>query len=185
MQELFSLHRNDNPCKMYVNHIWSVQQNDYCWFVDTGTELIFKIKNHMVPGYLSELFHQPQNNDIIMSWEGEIMLRLFAHIDNTFQVHSIHQLSRNGTNFHLLYKNSHSLNTFCRALKCHIKSTLKTPWYGQGDRFLDIQHTRIRLGCSKLKSHLYYNLFVEDNPHCMCGHIKWRSTTLFLPLSNV
>ena len=30
---------NDNPCKMYVNHILSVQQNDYCWFVDTRTEL--------------------------------------------------------------------------------------------------------------------------------------------------
>ena len=28
------------------------------------------------------------------------------------------------------------------------------------------------VGCSKLKSHLYYNLFVEDNPHCMCGHIN-------------
>ena len=23
---------------MYVNHIWSVQQNDYCWFVDNGTD---------------------------------------------------------------------------------------------------------------------------------------------------
>ena len=69
-------------------------------------------------------------------------------------------------------QNSHSLDTFCRALKGHIQSTLKTPWYGQGDRFLDIQHTIIRLGCSKLKFHLYYNLFVENNPHFMCGHIN-------------
>ena len=29
---------------MYVNHIWSVPQNDYCWFVDTGTELFTYIQ---------------------------------------------------------------------------------------------------------------------------------------------
>lgn len=32
-----------------------------------------------------------------------------------------------------------------------------------------MHHTRLRLGCSKLKAHLHFELFVEDNPDCICG----------------
>ena len=34
---------------------------------------------------------------------------------------------------------------------------------------MNIHHTRIRIGCSKLKAHLHFNLHVEDDPSCRCG----------------
>ena len=38
------------------------------------------------------------------------------------------------------------------------------------DRWAGIQHARIRIGCSKLKSHLYNNLHVIEEESCQCGH---------------
>ncbi len=63
-----------------------------------------------------------------------------------------------------------SLESFSRHLKQLFPAPRKIPWYGLGDRFLDIHHTRLRLGCSKLKAHLHFNLHVEDNPLCICRH---------------
>ena len=67
-------------------------------------------------------------------------------------------------------RQSPSLDSFNRALFTHFKSPTKTPWYGRGERPLDVHHTRLRLGCSKLMSHLHFNLHVEENPRCPCGH---------------
>ena len=46
---------------------------------------------------------------------------------------------------------------------------IKMPWFTVGERFVNIHHTRIRIGCSKLKAHLHFNLHVEDDPSCRCG----------------
>ena len=132
----------------------------------------FKIKNHMVPGYLSELVPpttEQRHNYVLRRRDNVTPFRTHRqYFSSSFYPSVVQEWNQLPS----AIQHSHSLDTFCRALKGHIKRTLKTPWYGQGDRFLDIQHTRIRLGCSKLKSHLHYNLFVEDNPHCMCGHIN-------------
>jgi len=42
-------------------------------------------------------------------------------------------------------------------------------WFRVGDRFSNIHHARLRIGSSKLKAHLHFNLFVEDDPSCSCG----------------
>ena len=34
---------------------------------------------------------------------------------------------------------------------------------------MNIHHTKIRIGCSKLKAHIHFNLHVEDDPSCRCG----------------
>ena len=39
----------------------------------------------------------------------------------------------------------------------------------EGDRRNNIAHARLRMGCSKLNSHLYYNIHVVDSPKCSCG----------------
>ena len=39
-----------------------------------------------------------------------------------------------------------------------------------GDRWAGIHHARIRIGCSKLKSHLHNNLHVIEEESCQCGH---------------
>ena len=66
-------------------------------------------------------------------------------------------------------RNSRSLNVFERRLKLHFPSPIKMPWFSVGERFVNIHHTRIRIGCSKLKAHLHFNLHVEDDPSCRCG----------------
>ena len=48
-----------------------------------------------------------------------------------------------------------SLNVFERKLKLHFPSPIKMPWFSVGERFVNIHHTRIRIGCSKLKAHLH------------------------------
>ena len=66
-------------------------------------------------------------------------------------------------------RNSRSLNIFERRLKLHFPSPIKMPWFSVGERFVNIHHTKIRIGCSKLKAHLHFNLHVEDDPSCRCG----------------
>ena len=39
-----------------------------------------------------------------------------------------------------------------------------------GSRWPSVHHARIRIGCSKLNSHLCHNLHVLPSPHCPCGH---------------
>ena len=42
--------------------------------------------------------------------------------------------------------------------------------YYYGKRWPSIHHARLRIGCSKLNSHLHYNLHVIPSPNCSCGH---------------
>jgi len=51
---------------------------------------------------------------------------------------------------------------------CAHKSLEKNskPWFYVGDRFCNIHHARLRIGCSFLKSHLCNNLHVIDSPYC-------------------
>ena len=66
-------------------------------------------------------------------------------------------------------RNSRSLDLFERRLTLHFPSQIKMPWFSVGERFVNIHHTRICIGCSKLKAHLHFNLHAEDDPSCRCG----------------
>ena len=48
----------------------------------------------------------------------------------------------------------------------------KRSWFSMGERFINIHHSRIRLGCIKLKAHLHFELHVEDSPHCACDQVN-------------
>ena len=52
-----------------------------------------------------------------------------------------------------------------------MKSKLQVPdeYYYCGKRWASVHHGRMRIGCSKLKSDLCYNLQVINNPTCQCG----------------
>ena len=63
-----------------------------------------------------------------------------------------------------------NLSIFKRKLKLRFPSPTKTVWFGVGERYYNVHHARLRLGCSKLKAHLHFNLHVEDDPSCRCGH---------------
>ena len=64
------------------------------------------------------------------------------------------------------------LSALCHAAIVTVQGGNQRPRLAALTESFTESHTRIRLGCSKLKSHLYYNLCVEDNPHYMCGYIN-------------
>ena len=41
--------------------------------------------------------------------------------------------------------------------------------YTYGNRYANIIHSRLRVGCSQLNSHLCHNLRVKNSPECFCG----------------
>ena len=45
----------------------------------------------------------------------------------------------------------------------------KNVLYYYGERWSNVHHSRIRMGCSKLNADLCFKLHVRDNPSCICG----------------
>ena len=56
-----------------------------------------------------------------------------------------------------------------------------------GSRWPSVHHSRIRIGCSKLNSHLCNNLHVVPSPQCPCGFANEDPRHYFFdcPLFNV
>ena len=65
-------------------------------------------------------------------------------------------------------RDSSSIQSFKYQLN---KNLTKPPEYYNGDRFLQIQHTRLRTNCSILNEHLFSKNVISD-PYCACGAIE-------------
>ena len=52
--------------------------------------------------------------------------------------------------------------------------------YSFGSRLVNIQHTCLRLGCSKLNHHLKENLHLTDDSSCACNYPKEDVSHFFL-----
>ena len=57
--------------------------------------------------------------------------------------------------------------------KYQINKNIRKPpkYYMVGDRFAQIQHTRLRTSCSSLNHHLFSKNIVNDS-HCLCGTVE-------------
>ena len=123
--------------------------------------LFYKITNNRTPQYLADIVPPT----VIIYGQGTTSPR-YTHKNNVIQNHSFLQPYVNGTRFQwrsgILQHYVHSKN---------FPRPVKHTWFNTGNRFLNIHHTRIRLDCSKLKSDLHFNLFVEDDPFCTCDRV--------------
>jgi hypothetical protein len=72
-------------------------------------------------------------------------------------------------NLDLEIQNSLSLPTFKNSIS-PITKEQKILYYGE--RWSNVHHARMRMGCSKLNSHLHFNIHVIPTPRCLCGHIN-------------
>lgn len=63
-------------------------------------------------------------------------------------------------------RQSESLSIFKKSI---YEKPDKNVLYYYGERWSNIHHSRIRIGCSKLNADLCFNLHVRDNPSCVCG----------------
>ena len=133
--------------------------------------LFYKITNNMTPQYLA---------DIVPPTVGDRQIYNLRSRDNITQIHAQKQrytkslfpaTIREWNSLPMEIRNSPTLCTFKTRLLKHFPPPVKHIWFNTGNRFLNIHHTRIRLGCSKLKSDLHFNLFVEDDPFCTCDRV--------------
>ena len=65
-------------------------------------------------------------------------------------------------------KEAHTLEEFKQLLNTPTIPKQDILYYG--DRWASVHHARIRIGCSKLNSHLYNNLHVIPSSLCDCGY---------------
>ena len=63
-------------------------------------------------------------------------------------------------------------NTFT-SFRYQINKNIRRPpnYYTVGDRFAQIQHTRLRTSCSSLNQHLFSKNIISD-PYCLCGSVE-------------
>ena len=66
-------------------------------------------------------------------------------------------------------RQSNTYTKFKYQINKHIRKPPK--YYMVGDRFAQIQHTRLRTSCSSLNTHLFSKNIVND-PHCLCGTVE-------------
>ena len=121
-----------------------------------------------------------------------------AHVRNAYQLRNRNDMTLYRARTQLFYKSyfpattrdwnalpleirfAPSLNVFNSLLRLHIPTPPRRAWFGCGDRQLDIYHSRMRMGCSALKSHLHFNLHVENDPNCACGREIEHASHYFL-----
>ena len=130
--------------------------------------LFYKMNNNMTPEYLSNLVPQP------IETATNYNLR---HV-------TVHQpLSNSGLYYDSFIPSSIRLwnelpseardATTFTSFKYQINKNIKKPpkYYLVGDRYAQIQHTRLRTSCSSLNQHLVSKNIVQDK-HCVCGSIE-------------
>jgi len=143
--------------------------------------MLYKIKNNIAPEYLQELI-PPENHEYIrynLRNNSDIAVppaRLETY-RRSFVPHSIslwNQLS-------IHKRDVASVEEFKTAI---LEKTNCNILYYYGKRWPSIHHARMRIGCSKLKSDLYNNLHVIDNPVCDCGQEEENAIHFFLNCQN-
>ncbi len=141
---------------------------------------LYTILNNMYPSYLTDLIPPTMEECHTYGLQWRENITPFRTQRQYFSKSYFPSTVRDWNALPLELRNSLSLHSFNVSLHYLFSPPPKTPWYGQGDRFLDIHHTRMRLGCSKLKAHLFYNLHVVDSPFCACGPLNEDASHYFL-----
>ena len=141
----------------------------------------------MCPLYLSELIPQTTNERHSYTLRTRENITPFRCNRQYFSRSFFPSTVRDWNNLPLKIRQSPTFAMFCKSINIFFPQPVKNSWYGQGDRFLDIHHARIRIGCSQLRSQLYHNLHVVDSPACPCGDMNESPTHYFFhcPLFNV
>ena len=137
--------------------------------------MFYKMKNNLTPTYLSSLVPETFESTIYSLRDAQNIRPILTRTQlyyRSFLPSSI----RDWNELPVEVRNSTSLASFKLQLN---KDNPKTPkYYNAGNRFLQIQHTRLRAGCSSLNQHLS-SKNITDNPLCVCGSVESTKHYLF------
>ena len=127
------------------------------------------MKNNLCPAYLSSLVPESFEGATYNLRDSQNIRPEHSCTIKSFLPSDI----REWNEFPIEVRNSTSLASFKYQFN---KDTLKVPkYYNTGNRFLQIQHTRLRIN-----QHLFFfskNIF--DNPLCVCGSVESTKHCLF------
>ena len=129
--------------------------------------MMFKIKNNNCPAYLRDLL-PPENKDLSKyNLRNKDNFNIpFARLDTfkrSFFPAAVSLWNALSENVRIL----RSLDEFKNYLKSSCDELNVLYYYGQ--RWPSVHHARLRMGCSKLRCDLFFNLHVIDDPKCACG----------------
>ena len=132
----------------------------------------YKILNDLLPSYLSDLIPPTGAERHSYGLRNNANITTFRANRQFYAKSYFPSATKDWNDLPVVVKAAPSIYTFNRMLKLHISAPPKISWYGIGNRFYDIHHSRMRIGCSKLKAHLFFNLHVESSPLCACGPVN-------------
>ena len=128
---------------------------------------MYKIVNGLAASYLCDILQSINSLQTGYNLRREGNIRVpFARTESykrSFFPHGIQLWNSTDVNL----RNLPSITEFKLKFKPDISPSKTILYYGE--RWASIHHARLRLGCSKLNSHLCYYLHVIPSPECSCG----------------
>ena len=144
--------------------------------------MLFKIKHDFSPEYLRILL-PPENTDRTTY---QLRNRENTHIPaarlESFKRSFFPFSTRVWNDLPSDLRNSRSLEEF--KTKVQINREVPNILYYYGERWPAVHHSRLRIGCSKLKFDLCFNLKVIENPQCSCGARYENAFHFFMQCPN-
>ena len=131
--------------------------------------LMYKMKNHLCPPYLSQLIPPHVGQTTRYNLRNENNLSTIQSRTNLYHNSFLPSTIRDWNELPINIRSSTSIGIFKRCIR---DNTNKPPdYYHFGPRKLQILHARLRTGCSMLKSHLFAKNVI-DSPACDCGGVE-------------
>ena len=130
--------------------------------------MFYKITNNYVPDYLYRLSLPAVSEVVPYNLRNATHLRTPRARTSKYANSFLPDTSKAWNSLPDNVKSAYTIASFKTELKRHLFTTQRNQLYSYGSRVVSIFHTRIRLGHSDLKAHLYAHGLSESNA-CDCG----------------
>ena len=139
--------------------------------------ILYKIMHDLSPNYLHDLVPPLVQETSNYNLRNANNIQTFGSNTNLFYNSFSLSSVRAWTSLSEEIKQASSLSAF----KNHLNTNIKRPpkYYYAGTRLGQVLHTRLRMECSSLNSHLYHKNIV-DSPSCVCGGFERAYHFLFV-----
>jgi hypothetical protein len=160
--------KRTNICKMYQDCHWDKLCDRRQWHILT---MLYKIINGSAPTYLIQILPPLVKECMPYTTRNSQNYSIPYSRLNCFKKSFIINSLELWNDLPIPIRQTKSISKFKKCLKGNYDNWYDTEKYlfNMGHRSINICHTRLRTGCSKLKHDLYFNLKVIDSPICTCG----------------
>ena len=141
--------------------------------------LMYKLTNALVPEYMTLLLPPMQGQNAGYVSRREKSFIPIRATTERYRRSIIPTAIRNWNNLHTKYRTSSSLASFKHNMKNQLFAK-KITYYSQGCGSSSVTHTRMRLGLSPLRQHLFRH-YIVDSPMCLlCDENEEESVTHYV-----